>query len=117
MGWGVFCGIIPTWGYQMVFAGFTAHFLKLNEVLAIVFSNVSIPPMIPIILYGSMATGAYILNIENIFSLGTISFESIGLSLWQYLVGSLALAALSGLAMFSISFLLMSIFKRNSNNE
>lgn len=116
MGWGVFCGIIPTWGYQMVFAGFTAHFLKLNEVLAIVFSNVSIPPMIPIILYGSMATGAYILNIENIFSLGTVSFESIGLSLWQYLVGSLALAALSGLAMFSISFLLMSIFKRNSNN-
>ena len=46
MGWGVFCGIIPIWGYQMVFAGLSAHFLKLNKVIAVVFSNISIPPMI-----------------------------------------------------------------------
>ena len=61
MGWGVFCGIIPVWGYQMVFAGVTAHLLKLNKLIAVVFSNVSIAPMIPFILYASMVIGAYLL--------------------------------------------------------
>ena len=45
MGWGIFCGIIPFWGYQMVFAAVSAHFMKLNKIVAVVFSNISIPPM------------------------------------------------------------------------
>ncbi len=117
MGWGIFCGIIPIWGYQMIFAGFTAHFMKLNKIVALVFSNISIPPMIPFILYGSMASGAWILNIDNVFPVDTISFESIGLSMWQYLIGSFALATVAGLTVFLISFLLMSLFKRTANNE
>ena len=47
VGWGIFCGIIPIWGYQMAFAGLSAHFMKLNKIVALVFSNISIPPMIP----------------------------------------------------------------------
>ncbi|MBP7219185.1 MAG: DUF2062 domain-containing protein [Paludibacteraceae bacterium] len=117
MGWGVFCGIIPIWGYQMVFAGLSAHFLKLNKVIAVVFSNISIPPMIPFILYGSMVMGALILNIENAFSISSISFDSIGFALWQYLIGSIALAVLMGLFVFLLSFLIMSLFKRKPSNE
>ncbi len=62
MGWGVFCGIIPIWGYQMVFALATAHILKLNKIVALVFSNVSVPPMIPFILYGSLLIGAFLMG-------------------------------------------------------
>ena len=57
MGWGVLCGILPIWGYQMIFAGVSAHFMRLNKLVAIVFSNISIPPMIPFILYGSYWLG------------------------------------------------------------
>lgn len=117
MGWGIFCGIIPIWGYQMVFAGITAHLLKLNKIVSVVFSNISIPPMIPFILYGSMTIGAWLLNMENIFSVNTISFESIGLSLWQYILGSFVLAILAGFTVFIISFILMTLFKRGTNND
>jgi uncharacterized protein (DUF2062 family) len=47
----------------MVASIVTAHFLKLNKVLVLVFANISIPPMIPFILYGSFATGAFVLGI------------------------------------------------------
>ena len=117
MGWGVFCGIIPIWGYQMVVAGLLAHFLRLNKVVAIVFSNISIPPMIPFILYGSMAVGAWVLNVENIFSIDNISIETVGQSLSQYLVGSLVLAAISGVLVFLLSLMAMIICKRKRGNE
>ena len=117
MGWGVFCGIIPFWGYQMVFAGVSAHFMKLNKIVAIVFSNISIPPMIPFILYGSMVAGAWILNIDNIFSIDNISLQSVGQRLSQYLIGSFVLASISGILVFTISLLAMIICKRNSKNE
>ncbi len=117
MGWGIFCGIIPIWGYQMVFAGVMAHFLKLNKVVAVVFSNISIPPMIPFILYGSMVAGAWLLNIENIFQINSATFESVGQSLTQYLLGSVALATMAGLATFVLGLLVMIICKRKNINE
>lgn len=114
MGWGVFCGIIPIWGYQMIFAGLSAHFMKLNKVVVLVFSNISVPPMIPFILYGSMVTGAWLLNIDNVFSIDTISLETIGFGLWQYLLGSIVFAVISGIVVFLIAFMLMLFFKRGS---
>ena len=117
MGWGVFCGIIPLWGYQLVFAGVSSHFMRLNKIVAIVFSNVSIPPMIPFILYGSMVAGAWILKMENAFSIDNISFKSIGESVSQYLVGSVALAAAAGTLVFVVSLLVMIICKRKRANE
>ena len=117
MGWGVFCGIIPIWGYQMVFAGLSAHFMRLNKIVAIVFSNVSIPPMIPFILYGSMVAGAWMLNIDNIFSIDNVSLQSVGQSLCQYLIGSVALATISGIAVFAIALVMMVICKRRSRDE
>ena len=112
MGWGVFCGIIPLWGYQMLFAAVTSHFMRLNKMVALVFSNISIPPMIPFILYGSVVFGSAIMGIDNLFSLNTISLEHIGLSLWQYIIGSIALAIVSGAVVFCTSWLIMVLCNR-----
>lgn len=117
MGWGIFCGIIPIWGYQMAFAGLSAHFMKLNKVVAVVFSNISIPPMIPFLLYGSMLFGSWILNIENVFSFENVSLSNVGQSLTQYIVGSFAFATISGMLVFAISLITMIICKRKSCNE
>ena len=117
MGWGIFCGIIPIWGYQMAFAGLSAHFMKLNKVVAVVFSNISIPPMIPFLLYGSMLFGSWILNIENVFSFENVSLSNVGQSLTQYIVGSFAFATVSGMLVFAIALITMIICKRKSCNE
>lgn len=117
MGWGIFCGIIPIWGYQMIFAGISAHFMKLNKIVAVVFSNISIPPMIPFILYGSMVMGAWVLNIDNIVSINSLTFETVWQSLSQYIVGSVVLATILGVLTFLISLVVMIMCKRNSSNE
>ena len=91
--------------------------MKLNKIIAVVFSNISIPPMIPFILYGSMVAGAWILNIENPFSIDNISLKTVGQSLSQYLVGSVVLAAISGVVVFAISLLTMVICKRRGRDE
>lgn len=117
MGWGVFCGIIPLWGYQMLFAGVSAHFLRLNKVVAVVFSNISIPPMIPFILYGSMVAGSLILGSENPFSLENISLDSVWESLSIYLVGSVALAIVAGLLVFALFLIIMIACRRKSRDE
>lgn len=117
MGWGVFCGIIPIWGYQMVFALTTAHILKLNKIVALVFSNVSVPPMIPFILYGSLWIGAFLMGEHVAVSFDSISFESAGRSLVQYLLGSLVLAVASGLVVMLLSLVMMTVFKRRGADE
>ncbi|HZK65405.1 MAG TPA: DUF2062 domain-containing protein, partial [Puia sp.] len=45
-GFGVFMGIIPIWGFQLIVAIFLALVLKLNKVLVILFANISFPPFI-----------------------------------------------------------------------
>ena len=115
MGWGIFCGIIPIWGYQMIFAGLSAHFMKLNKIVAVVFSNISIPPMIPFILYGSIWSGALILSEPVAVSFTNISFESVAQSLFQYIIGSFALATVAGLVTVLVGWVLMVLLKRGKN--
>lgn len=112
MGWGIFCGIIPLWGYQMIFAVATAHLMRLNKVVALVFSNVSIPPMIPFILFGSLWMGATLLSEEIAFSFREVDFQLVADFLKQYLVGSLALATVLGVAVALVGWLLMVLCKR-----
>ncbi len=117
MGWGVFCGILPIWGYQLVFALFTAHLLRLNKVLAAVFSNISVPPLIPFILYGSLMVGAWITASTPVFSLHEISFAVVRQSLWQYVTGSFVLAFLAGVVVFLMAWAVLCIFKRKPEHE
>ena len=117
MGWGVFCGIIPLWGYQMIFAGVTAHFIGLNKFIAVVFSNISIPPMIPLILYASYWTGGQMLGHAGTLGLADISFQRVADSLVQYLIGSCCLAVVCGMAASVIGWSLMTLLKRRPVHE
>lgn len=112
MGWGIFCGIIPLWGYQMVIAALTAHLMKLNKIVAIVFSNISVPPMIPFILYGSVWVGSLILQEPIAITFKDISIDNVGQSLIQYLVGSVSLAVAMGLLTTVTGWLIMSLCRR-----
>lgn len=109
---GVFIGIVPIWGYQMITAGVLAHFLRLNKVLAVVSSNISIPPMIPFLLFGSYAAGGWLLGRPVTLELHEVTFETVKSSLMQYLSGSLLFASLCGMMAGILSFLLLSIFRK-----
>lgn len=116
IGLGVFWGIAPVWGYQMILAGVTAHLLRLNKIVAVASSNISIPPMIPLILFGSFAAGGLIMRRPLDFSPGQITFESIAGSLVQYLAGSVALAVTAGVAVWLVSYVLLKTLRKEPRN-
>ncbi|MEG2063950.1 MAG: DUF2062 domain-containing protein [Alistipes sp.] len=111
--WGIGWGVMPVWGWQGVLAVISGHFLKLNKVVTFTATNVSIPPMIPVILFASYAVGGWMLDKPLLLSFGDISPEALAGSLAQYLVGSVALAATCGVLSYGVFRLLFLIFKRN----
>lgn len=117
MGWGVLCGILPIWGYQMIFAGLSAHFMRLNKLVAIVFSNISIPPMIPFILYGSYWLGGRITGLPVELTLAEVTLRRMAECLAQYLAGSVALAVVAGAAVWAVSWCAMTLMKRTPCHE
>ena len=96
---GVFMGIIPLWGFQLVTAIFLAILFKLNKPLVMIAANISLPPMIPIIIFASYKAGAFWMG-QNAMRLdfsSAISLDSIKKNLQQYIYGSITLAILAGI--------------------
>ena len=115
IGLGVFMGIAPVWGFQTVIVITLSVFLRLNKVLAFTFSNISLPPFIPLIIYCSLAVGSLLmpsLRQQSLFHPDEISFAIIQSHLVQYLVGSLILATAMALLTGFGSYVLIKL--RNS---
>jgi uncharacterized protein (DUF2062 family) len=97
VGLGLFFGIAPIWGYQMVVATAVAHFLRLNKAITLLASNISIPPMMPFILYGALALGHWMFTGQTLgfdFSPQQMTKARALEYLWQWLVGSVALGVI-----------------------
>ncbi|MGB7396131.1 MAG: DUF2062 domain-containing protein [Pricia sp.] len=95
---GLFVGLSPFWGLHTFLVLFWAFFLKLNKPIAFAFSNVSLPPFIPFILYGSVQIGAWLFGEKQFFALENIADNLLALKgLKIYIVGSLVLATLGAI--------------------
>lgn len=110
---GIFMGIVPIWGYQMIVAIFIANFLKLNKVIVLVASNISIPPFMPFLLYGSYVTGCIVTDTPINLSLKDVSLDGMKLVLFQYLLGSIIFAVLCCLLIGSLSWIFMLLFRKD----
>jgi len=104
-------GIVPVWGYQMLIAFALAHFLKLNKAIVIISSNISIPPMIPFILYGSMKTGSLLLGEPLALTFHDITFDSVKKMLVQYIPGSIVFAILIGVIGWLVTLIILRMRK------
>jgi glycosyltransferase involved in cell wall biosynthesis len=96
---GIFMGIVPIWGFQLAAAIFLAILFRLNKPLVIIAANISIPPMIPLIIYLSYKTGAFWMgtNAMQIDFSNEITLQSIKNNLQQYILGSITLAIIAAL--------------------
>lgn len=109
---GIFMGIFPVWGYQLVIGFFFAHLFKLNKAIFFIAANISIPPMIPAILYLSYVTGSYVLG-EGSWKVDIeLNLQSIGLNLKQYLTGAVVFSIIAGVIMGALSYAILIIVKR-----
>ena len=115
LGFGCFMGIVPIWGFQLLVGIPLAVLFKMNKVLFITAANISIPPMIPFILYTSVIVGQYIVGGEiDHATLISLEPEDVKANAYQYIVGAVFLAGMAFFTVFSISFALLSLFRRKS---
>lgn len=115
VGLGVCCGILPVWGYQMWIALAVAHVARLNKVLAVVASNISVPPMIPFILFGSYAIGCRLLGNPIALLFSEVTFDSVLVNLWQYVLGACVLALLAGVCAWLLTWAVLGIFRKRAD--
>ncbi|MEJ6584010.1 MAG: DUF2062 domain-containing protein [Crocinitomicaceae bacterium] len=113
LGFGVFMGIIPIWGFQLLVGIPLSVMFRMNKVLFVAAANISIPPMIPFILYASLLFGQFIAGGEvNHETLLSLKSEDIQTNAYLYLIGAVVLSCMAFLAVFSVSLILLKIFRK-----
>lgn len=122
IGFGVFMGIIPIWGWQMITAAALAHVFRLNKAIVLLSSNISMAPMVPVIIWLSIKTGQWILpgradTAADIELLTRAPGEFIVRGGTQYLVGSVGLAVLAGALFFLLSWVLLKLFTSTQQTD
>jgi glycosyltransferase involved in cell wall biosynthesis len=115
---GVFIGISPFWGFQTILVLFLAVLLKLNKAIAFAFSNVSFPPFIPFIIYGSLKIGSYFITSDKPLLLNmNMTLSDIQKNITQYLVGSFILATFMAILFGLTSYLLLTLAGNFKNKK
>ncbi len=109
---GISFGLSPIWGFQMIAAIAVAVFFRLNKILVIAFSNISLPPFIPFIIYASMRVGGTILGVDTVVNPADMTVDIAMQSLLQYILGSIILALACGTFSFFVTFALLSLLRR-----
>ncbi|WP_417887467.1 DUF2062 domain-containing protein [Zunongwangia sp.] len=112
---GIFVGLSPFWGIHTFLVFVLALVLKVNKVTAFLFSNISIPPFIPVIVYLSYQIGSVVMGQGWDWSLKLQSISSVTdvfLGLGQYILGSLILAITTSILVWIVFYFLFSALRK-----
>lgn len=110
VGVGLFFGIAPIWGFQIIAAAALAHKLRLNKAIAVTASHISFPLAAPFIMAGGLLLGHFLhtgallpLNQESLL-------HEIPLRFAEWFVGSIVLGLLVGLVGMALTWLVCRVY-------
>jgi len=108
LGFGVFMGIFPVWGYQLIIGLALCHYFRLNKILFTIAAHISIPPMIPLIIFLSYLTGGIFVSnpVDVTYNSKLFSLESLTNNFLQYVIGAIILSIFAGILTFYMSVFL-----------
>jgi glycosyltransferase involved in cell wall biosynthesis len=110
VGVGLFFGIVPIWGFQFALAIFSAIYFKLNKVIVGLSAQISVPPLIPFVLYASIKTGELVLGQKvNLDFTKLLSVETLT-NLFVYYVGATVLSVIAGIVGYIVTWVLLKVF-------
>lgn len=116
MGFGVFMGIIPIWGFQLAVGIPLAILFRMNKALFIIAANISIPPIMFIIMALSVATGKLVLGMDALLpDIRNISLEMVKQEGAAFFLGGTILAVVSGATVYLLSLLFLSLTRRKAS--
>lgn len=107
---GIFIGMSPFWGFHTLLAISLAVFFKLNKFLTFISSQITFPPLIPLVIFASMMIGDPFIKGETDFANVEFNMEMIKNNMLQYLIGSLILASVSALFFGTVSYFFLNYF-------
>jgi uncharacterized protein (DUF2062 family) len=114
-------GIVPIWGFQMLVAITVSILFKLNKALVILAANISIPPMIPVVLWLSHVTGKFWMgkDAQSISFEDDFTLELFHNNFIQYAVGAVTLSVVSGLffGFLTYGLLKLSKYRKSARTE
>ncbi|SJZ51303.1 Glycosyltransferase involved in cell wall bisynthesis [Chitinophaga eiseniae] len=115
IGLGVFMGIVPIWGFQLLVAFLLSVKLKLNKALVFLAAHVSTPPLTPFVIFFSFLAGKVWMgrSAKDLLFDKQITVTAVRDNLLQYVFGAITLAIAGGLAAWAISYILLAIFRKN----
>ena len=110
-------GIFPIWGFQLVTAIALAILFRLNKALVIIAANISIPPMIPVIIYLSHLTGKIWMgkNAQSISFSDEITLQFIHNNAVQYFSGAITLSVIAGIIFGIVTYVVLKVFKKRQS--
>ena len=112
---GIFFGIVPLWGYQLVSAIAAAYLFKLNKAIVILSANISMPLMIPAILWTSIKVGEWVTGETSSFTFDNVTLETIKSNLYVYAVGATVLSVVAALVFGALTYFILSLVKPKKN--
>lgn len=109
-------GIVPIWGFQLVTAIALAILFRLNKALVIIAANISIPPMIPVVIYLSHVTGKIWMgeNAQTISFSDEITLQFIHTNAVQYFSGAITLSVIAGIVFGIVTYIVLKVFKKRA---
>lgn len=113
---GVFIGLSPFWGFQTALVIFLAIYFKLNKAISFAFSNVSLPPFIPFIVFFGVKTGAFLLGEEISFSIDDFKGDfNVIESLKVYILGSMVFAVIGSVFSGFLGYFILSFLQKKKS--
>jgi uncharacterized protein (DUF2062 family) len=112
-------GIFPIWGFQLIVAIALAFYWRLNKALVILAANVSIPPMMPFILFFSHLSGRMWMGdrAQTISFSPDITFASLQNNLLQYALGATTLAVGAALVSGLLTFVVVKVLRMRRSGK
>ncbi|MEN8137342.1 MAG: DUF2062 domain-containing protein [Bacteroidota bacterium] len=99
---GVFIAIVPIYGFQSVVAIGLSHLFKLNKAIVFAATNISWPPIVFVLIYGSYQTGHFINfgKFDYLFEFSKTNLSNtdfLGEKLYLFVIGSVVFGILFAL--------------------
>lgn len=113
IGFGFFMGVLPIWGFQLLIGIPLSIYFRMNKALFIIAANISLPPLVPFIIYGSYKLGGLFFESKNkLPEMSNITLETIHVNFVQYFVGGISLAISLFLIGGVTSYVLIKTFRK-----
>jgi uncharacterized protein (DUF2062 family) len=115
VGFGVFMGIVPIWGFQLLVGIPLAIMMKMNKTLFIIAANISLFP--PVIWAASLATGKLIFRNPNWkINFHELKWEEVVQTGKEFFIGGTVLAIVGGLLTFLLTYSLL-VWREHHKNK